>query len=665
MGFGILMAFLALGVLASEGLFSDRPRSTRVYLGLTFGLIMMMWLPSAWAFKFQFTVTAQWWALGSAAVLSIALFLMGRPWRSGRPRVVGMPAKLLLLIIPFLILAFYLQYTHTLRPVDGALHVGQSTYGDLCLHLGIATGLRDAAYPPEYTLLPGTMLGYPFLSDAMATTMLLFGAPLRWAFITTGTLMMGLVFWGFMLLSWELTRSKKAVAIAFLLLFLNGGLGFLYTFDGFFKDHAARLNDALYGFYLTPTNMPDLNLRWVNVIADLMIPQRTLLAGWTVGIPALMLLAQAVTRRVETCRVEPLGPVHILTESDGSRRDFAVLGVWAGLMPMIHTHSFLALGLISLGAMAYLLVRSERRWTVARSFLIFGGIALAIALPQLLTWTFPQTTGGGSLKFHLNWVNNDGGLIDGWLWFWVKNVGLVFLLLIPAALSADRRGRALSIGALLVFVVAETILFQPNPYDNNKLFYVAFILMLPLVADYVGKIYDKLSGVRGRAFLLGVFLVVSTLSGAVTLVREAISDYELFSAEETQAARYIEDNTPGDAVILTGGQHNNPVAALAGRKLVCGTGTYLYYHGVNYQRQQQAAQTMYEAPGDNLPLFDIYNVDYVYVSAYERSDYAVDEAFLKANFPVCYQNSEVTVYCVSERARAAAGGETSAADVGW
>ncbi len=655
MGFGILAAFLGLGVLAAEGLFAGRPRSTRAYLGLTWGLIMMMWLPSAWAFRFGFTVVAQWWALGSALVLSAALFLLGRPWRAGRLHVVGMPGKLLLLIVPFLILSFYLQFTHTLRPVDGALHVGQSTFGDLSLHLGIATGLRNAAFPPEYTLLPGTMLGYPFLSDAVVSTMLLFGAPLRWAFITTGTLMMGLVFWGFLLLSWELTRSRKAVAIAFLLMFLNGGLGFLYTFDGAFRDNFAKFNDALYGFYLTPTNMPDLNLRWVNVIADLMIPQRTLLAGWTVCIPALMLLAQAVRQRVETSRMEPLGPVHVVTESDGRLWDYVVLGVWVGLMPMIHTHSFLALGLISLGAFAYLLVKSDRRGQVARNFLVFGGIAMVLALPQLLTWTFPQTSGGGSLKFHLNWVNNNDGLIDGWLWFWVKNVGLVFLLFVPAALTQEKRGRALAVGALTVFLIAETVLFQPNPYDNNKLFYVAFILMLPLAAEYVAKVYEKLSGVRWRPFLLGAFLVVSTLSGGITLLREAISDYEAYSADEAQAAEYVEENTPGDAMFLTGGWHNNPVSALAGRKLVCGTGTYLYFHGVNYQSQQQAARDMYETPAENRSLFDAYRVDYIYISNYERSDYAIDEAFFRENFPAYYQNGEVTIYAVSERAREASG----------
>jgi len=654
MGFGILAAFLLAGVLAAEGLFGNRPRATRLYLGLTIGLVLMMWLPSAWAFLFGFTVKAQWWALGSAFALSGALYALTKAGRKGDSKTIGLPPRLLLLILPFLLFSFYLQYTHTLRPVDGSLHVGQSTYGDLSLHLGIATGLRNASYPPEYTLLPGTMLGYPFLADAMVTTMLLFGAPLGWSFIVTGTLMMGLVFWGFLLLAWELSGSKRATAIAFVLMFLNGGLGFLYTFDGVFRDNS-RLMDALYGFYLTPTNMPDLNLRWVNVIADLMIPQRTLLAGWTVVIPALMLLAQAMGRREAQVQAGPYGPFSVITKAEGTLREYVILGVWAGLMPMIHTHSFLALGLISIGAMASMLARRPaERLYVLRNFAVYGGIALALAMPQLLTWTFPQTVGGGSLKFHLNWVNNDGGLIDGWLWFWVKNVGPVFLLFVPAALSSGRRGRALAAGALTVFVLAETIIFQPNPYDNNKLFYVAFILMLPAASKYVVSLYDRLRGIKWRGVLMAAFLVVSTLSASVTLAREAISDYSLFSADEVSAAQFIEERAPSDAVVLTGGQHNNPIAALTGRKLVCGTGTYLYYHGVNYQRQQEAARAMYENPDDSAVLFDVYHVDYAYISSYERADYAIDETFFRENFPVAFKNSEVTVYAVSPRAVAAA-----------
>ena len=64
----------------------------------------------------------------------------------------------------------------------------------------------------------------------------------------------------------------------------------------------------------------------VNVLVDMMLPQRATLFGWAVLFPALYLLCRAVYQ--------------------GQRRCFFLVGLMAGALPMIHTHSFLALGLV-------------------------------------------------------------------------------------------------------------------------------------------------------------------------------------------------------------------------------------------------------------------------------------------------------------------------------
>ena len=215
-----------------------------------------------------------------------------------------MPAWLpLALVVPLLMLSVYLQYTHTLREVDGALHVGQTTYGDLCLHLGIATGLQGSAYPPDYTLIPDVLLGYPFLMDALSASMISLRTGLAASFVIPGSLMMGLVFLGFVILAWELTHSRAAVVVSYLLMFLNGGLGFFYVLDGVWQDPTLFQN-VFTGYYAAPANMVENNIRWVNVICDMMIPQRTLLAGWTMVVPALYLLSLALregNRRLYIC----------------------------------------------------------------------------------------------------------------------------------------------------------------------------------------------------------------------------------------------------------------------------------------------------------------------------------------------------------------------------
>ena len=282
---------------------------------------------------------------------------------------------------------------------------------------------------------------------------------------------------------------------------------------------------------------------------------------------------------------------------------------------------------------------------------------MLLALPQLLVWTFPQTVGGGSfgsLTIRPNWVNWDGdGLIDEYFWFWIKNVGPVYLFMVPAALAAGRRQRMFALGALGIYVLAELIQFQPNPYDNNKLFYVAFIVMLPLAAKYLVMLYERIRDLPGRRIIAGAFLVVSLLSGVLSVIRECVSEYQLYSADVVGATEFIKERADEDTVVLTGTQHNNPVSSIGGMKIVCGTGSFLYYHGLDYGVQQRDVQLMYEDPAGSAELFEKYGVDYIYISSSERYSYSIDYEALSAAYPLVFDNG-TQVYAVSEEARAAA-----------
>ena len=630
----LLCGFLICGAFIADSLFAKKSGLVRLWLGLCFGLMLMMWLPALFAFFLKFTRTAQLLGFACAAAASAVLYWRGRKRLcTPAPFFDGLPVwYLVALIVPLMVLSGYLQYTHTIRDVGGALHVGQSTYGDLPLHLGIATSLRNASFPPDYSILTGARLGYPFLGDSMVTSVLLFGSDLAFSFVLTGTLMMLLVYLGFIIFAWELTHKKSAVALAFVLMFINGGLGFLYTFDGVFKDSTMLVN-VFQAYYQAPANMPELNLRWVNVICDMMIPQRTLLTGWMVLLPALYMLTDAV--------------------HDPQPKRFLLLGVWAGLMPMVHTHSFFALGLLSIGVMAHQIWSApspERKQTFV-CYLIYGVSAMVLAAPQLLVWTFPQSSVEGSLVFRFNWVNNQGNgrLIDEYFWFWIKNVGLVYIIMVPAALSMKKGSfmRSLALGALVIYTVTELIQFQRNEYDNNKLFYVAYMVMLPIAAVYLTELWQKLKGVRGRLLFAVLFIGASTLSGGLSLVREAISDYELFSVDAVHAAAYIEENAPADAVILTGNQHVNPIPALTGRSIVCGRASYLYTHGLDYSAQYAAEVEMLANPGESAALFAEYGVDYVFISNWERADFSVDEGWFRRNCELVFDEGSIQIYALN------------------
>ena len=228
------LLYLTLGVLTVRFLLPRHKPLNRIWLGLSLGVLEEMWLPALFAFFFGFTVTAHAAAAGLLLVLTLVCFLARdrrdpAPWDEKEKEELR---KILPVLIPLTLLSAYLQYTHTMR-VDAAgnWHVGQSTYGDLPMHLSFITGLAGKSFPADYPFFPGVRLSYPFLTDSLSSTFYLLGCSLQAAVTVPGTLMMALCFMGVLVLAREMTAGGKAVILAALLFFLNGGLGFLYDFD--------------------------------------------------------------------------------------------------------------------------------------------------------------------------------------------------------------------------------------------------------------------------------------------------------------------------------------------------------------------------------------------------------------------------------------------------
>ena len=607
-----LMLFLASGYFIALNVFPREGRLLHLTLGTAVGLLMLMWLPALFSFVLGFGLLSQLLALAVALALGAKGLFRG-------VRLLLLPREpelkpYLWCVVPTVLLLCVLLFTHVLPANEyGGLSSGQSTYGDMCMHLGIISSIsRQGFFPPEYSILPGQAMSYPFLCDSVSSTFYTLGASLRFAYMLPMIPAFFSVVSGVYLFFEDWFRDNKKAVLAFVLFFLGGGFGFAYFMNGIAADpyNFTRIFTA---FYETPTNLVGENIRWVNVIADMLIPQRATLFGWSILFPCLLLLRRAA-----------------LDEEDWM---FLPLGVMAGLLPLIHTHSFLALGLVSIPWF----IRAIYKKQAPKKFLMYGIIAVALAAPQLLLFTFKSAN--SFLTFNFNWSNET----DSFLWFYIKNLGLIFILLPVAFISAEDKDRLTWLGVLPLWVLCELIQFQPNPYDNNKLFYVAYIAVTPLVGMYMVRLWDRLKGLRIRVGLLAAFMVLATLSGLMSIGREVVSDYRLFSAEEAGAG-YFAAETDKDSVFLTGDHHNNPITALGGRQIICGPGSYLYYHGLDYYQELADVRQMLEKPAENLHLFEQYSVDYVYLSSYERNDFNVDITYFNGNCDTVYSSGDVTIY---------------------
>lgn len=646
-----LACYLLCGVTIVRFLLPRHPVLNRIWLGLSLGLLLMMWLPALCAFALDFTMTAHWTALIPLALLTGGAYFARdrrsvKPWDAEESRQLKQAA---LLITPFVLYSCWLQYTHVMRIApDGSWNVGQSTYGDLPMHLSFITNLANEPFPADYPFYPGEQLSYPFLTDSLSTSFYMMGCSLQMATIFPACLMMTLCYLGVLLLAREMTGGKKAAVIAMLLFFLNGGLGFLYDFDqaaGFESDGSltviARLRNILEGYYKTPTNQPDPNnLRWSNVICDLMVPQRTLLGGWCMVIPCFYLLYTSFAPQKR--------------DVNRTVQSVALLGAWGGALPLIHTHSFLALGLFTAGTMIYDLIHDKQRWKLLGWYALYGIIAVALAAPQLILFTFAQAFQGEGantfLRFQFNWVNNRNGMgmRDFYLWFYIKNIGLPFIALLLAVIEKNPRHRRIFSGVLGIALAAEFIRFQPNEYDNNKLFYLAWLMCTMIVADWAVMMYRRMLGLRARRVIAAAIAFVTFFSAGLTLWREAVSDYQSFSAYSVEAGEFVRDNTEDDAVFLTGTQHLNPVASIAGRHVVCGPDLWLYYHGFNTMERNYDISRFLTSPEENLDVLEKYDVDYIYVSSYERAKYEVDFEALDSLFVRVFENWEAVIWIVPE-----------------
>ena len=614
-----LSLFLSVGLLSARRAVPDGSAAVIVPLGCGFGVSLLAVLPALFAVVLGFTLPAVALAAAAAAGIGAALLYRGT-------RLRGMAkdpdsGALWACLLPVVLITLYLLHTHVLHLVDGAYHTGQSCYGDMPMHLGFIKYIAQSGeFLPRYPLLGGThRFGYPFLCETVSSVFVVLGADLRTAYLLPMLPAFLSVYGMFWQLARRVTDSAGKACLAFYLFFMGSGLGFAY-----FLGSADSFAGIFTGFYTTPTNFVEKNIEWVNPIVDLLIPQRATLFGWCVLLPAVYLLWRFCY--------------------DGERRLWPWLTALVLPLPLLHTHSALALVLLCLVGGVYTLAQGPRRKTLL-PWLELAAVCGAAWLCQMLPTVLAQSLDGQHmLRLHFNWINgqDDGTLKDNYFWFYIKNIGLVYLLLIPAFLRAKPKQRWLYGGGLAILALAEFVVFQPNNYDNNKLLYVVHMLSCGVVASFLATLWHKLHGLPGRAALGTLILAPGLLAGTLTLIRETVSDYQLFSAPEVAAARFAGENLPVDAILLTADEHNNPFACLSGFTIVQGSPSFLYFHGIYDTDRAADVTAMYTQEGALEELAGKYGITHVVLSEYEYNLGA--DAALFEDLPVVFSSHGVTIY---------------------
>jgi hypothetical protein len=518
---------------------------------------------------------------------------------------------------PFTLVLFAQAYTFT---GQGLVAGNPGAYADWAAHLTYASSfVYGANFPPEFPIEPGRPLSYPFLIDFFAASFVPLGTSLTSSLVLSSGLL-SLAFPPVMYLAGlRLVGSRGAAALAVLVFSLSGGIGFLV-----FGADLLRLGPAALQ-HLPRLYTQDVlhNYQWLNPVLAWMVPQRSVLFGFSLVLLALALLWTGLRQ--------------------AGWAPFVFCGVLVGLTPIAHLHAY---GTVIALAAFWTLFSPRRHWVG------FFVPALLLGLPVVL-WML--SGGTASVRLQPGWLANSGPVQDGPAWFWLKNTSLLVPLMAlaflwPGLLPAPLR---LHLAPLwLWFLVPNFVVFQPWDWDNTKFFaYWALLGALP-VGALLSRLLAGRVGPPVLSIVLGVLLTASlTLSGALDLARTL--DRSASSAVFTdmgglEVASWARTNTPPHAIFLVAPEHNEPVPALGGRRVVAGYPGWLWTYGLkDWAQRTSDADRMLRGDPETPTLLRTYGVDYVVLGPQELGAHQASQAYWNVHGRLVYSRSGYSVYQVS------------------
>ena len=412
----LLVGYLLLAALTGFGLtFVSRmpwQLEGRIAMGIALGLSAAALV--TWLVAIPFGMSG-WMVLAGAGGMLVILLACLRftGWREPLGAEAAAMARrwrhfqalpLVLVLVPAL-LFFIPFYLHALEMRPTGLFAGYvNIWGDWCTHLSMSGVLSQAhdLLPPQNPFYTGVKLTYPFLPDLFSGMLLHLGLDLPASLPLASAIMSIALVVIFFATAARLTGSNWAAALATMIFFLGGGLGFLLIFGEVHPTASGLLPylGALADHVVHPTHEYTLDrnigFQWLNPILAYLVPQRTTLFGFSLGLFALSVVWYGRSQR--------------------SFREMLIGGVVLGLVPLFHTSTFFDLMLVLGGLCAIdlgwpVVARAFNRTAPTklplRHWAAFFVPALALGLPQVFLILPPA-------GYHPNFLTLEPGWLSGW-----------------------------------------------------------------------------------------------------------------------------------------------------------------------------------------------------------------------------------------------------------
>lgn len=533
---------------------------------------------------------------------------------------------LIILLIFFGWLFWNLLSSHMLQQENDGLYSGGSTWGDLALHTTLSSSFYEKGLTEtlsNYPIYSGEKTRYPFLMDYITALLMKLGLSLRMSLIWPSFIFILCFIAVFYSLAQKMTKSRLAAFFAPLIFFFNGTIFSLQYFWRDFKASGFRFFDFLGKMTKEYGHLADYKIHFSNIIADYILPQRAIILGFLAGIIVIYFLWQYWKSK--------------------EIKKLIYAGVISGFLPIIHTHTFIAIVLIAFGLGLMELIEHYKsfkqviiRWLY---YVIPAGI---IALPFVL-WLFPGGS-SGFFKIDIGWMKGEEFI----LWFWLKNLGVYILTFIAGYAVSGEKLRRFYWPFFGLFIVTNIFIFQPHYYDNMKIMLWWFLLSAILIGKLFSYLKNRFGNWNGYA-LIGVCFILLVPVGFLSVYRETYVSWKMFSNEDLALANYVKNNTSEGALFLTSDKHNHPIPCLAGRNIVMGYRGWLWTHGINYIEKEGDILNIYHAEAGYEGLLEKYGINYILLEKDKTGDLGINYDYYQtqSKFQPIYQDANYTLFKIS------------------
>lgn len=543
-------------------------------------------------------------------------------------------------VLASLFLVFLIWKSFMIFP-DGSGIVANKAAPDTPYHLAQVTRIAlTNKWDFQEPNFSGEFIRYPFLVNMSSGLLAKVGVPLDIAFhapVALLTIADMFLLAGFLSF---LGLRPLLIGITVVGFLLGGSLGYIAYIE----------TGGLAGLPLrTGEIYPMQNISYPSVIPGFLLAQRPFLLGLGLFIASLWLFLRGLKEQ--------------------NIRWLVFSGVVAGLLPLAHMHSFIAIVLVAAAMVAWLFIKRHVLFFDSVRGFVFSSFLVAV-VPLALWALLPRFPMFSIVAFRLGWMSApgevgsvvlgpDSNLVLSWASFMITNFGpLLFLplaLLLIAIWHVRKREfsflLALSLGGLALWITPNLIRFQAWDLDTNKFF--AYALLLSLAAASMAV--QELRNIRMRIAAVGVLIIMvcfsvpSSLIASFQILRDP-KPVSIFSADELHIAQWLREQSPDDASVLSSAFFadslhglQSSVAVASGRKLTIGFRLWHITHGVNDIERFERVQEFLENPAEQKLSADI-PADYLLVDTPMRTKYPfLEKALSDLGYSTAVQSGQLVL----------------------